>query len=438
MDGVLPLANDGQGETGGSRPGPSEPNGISPLEIVIVALNYPPSVGGAQELMRRIATGLVLEGHRVTVLTTDSLLSPSARDPGRIESRHDVRDGVVIRRHRTPPVLRLCQRWWASLRLHVRRVTGRLGLTRTPALSPFSLGPLSPSLWVDVWRSCRRADVIVGGPVPFTTLITPSLFRRRRGAKVIAVPLFHGGRLHRSVRWALRRADAVVAMTQAEAKVIANLGVPATATRVIPPGADPDRYPDQSAAAARARLGLPERPTVGYVGRIATHKGVNTLLEAAPVIWAREPDLTVLLAGSATGWTGYQAVLERYADSRIIDLGPFDDAAGPDIIAACDVVVFASEGESFGMVILEAWCARRPVVVADIAVSREVVADAGAGTVIGVGDSPALAAAVLDYLANPQTATTHGAAGREAVSSGFTWGHTVQRWNRLVRAIANR
>lgn len=419
------------------------------LRVAFVALNYAPSVGGAQEHVRRVAEGLAARGHDVEVHTTDALRSPSGGDAGRIEVLSERIGGVTVRRHRVLAPLRAVQR---AVRAAWTRLPWRPDDPVLVPMPPILAGPYAPGLLAAVWSARRRGDVVVAFSAPFLTLVGP--LRRRRGATgaiTIGVPLLHVGaadevrapraswrhrarapRVHPAVARALRRADGVVASTEYERSVQVHLGVDPARTTVLPPGTDLDRFEPVGPTEARARLGLPERPTVGYVGRLAAYKGVDTLLEAAPALWRSHPDLTVLVAGSTTGWAGHRAAADRLTDERLVVR---EDVARDDItllLSACDVVAVPSRDESFGMVIVEAWAAGRPVVAADIPVLRDVVRPGVDAEVIPPGDAAALSAALGSLLDDPERRAKMAASGHQRVVDDLQWPEIVAGWERFL------
>ena len=404
------------------------------LAVTFAVSNYAPSVGGAQEYFRQVAEGLVRRGHDIEVLTTDAVRAPSGSDPGRIEPALEVLGGVHVRRFHQPrwgtSAVR-ARRWWSA------RVSRRDPAHRV--LATTTVGPIAPALALATWRAGRDRDVVVGGPAPFTTATLPGRFRSRRGARVAVVPFLHVHRSqpHRAVRRALQRADLVVAMTTFEQEVLRGLDVDPQRQALLSPGTHLDAFAAMTPTEARRRMGLPERPTVGFVGRLASYKGVDTLLDAAPHLWAEHPELTVLLAGATTGWAGHrEPTVASLAGDRLVVLEDFSHGDRAAILAACDVVVCPSREESFGMVIIEAWAARRPVVAADIDAVRSTVERCSGGSLVPVDDALALAAAVGGLLKDPARAREAGEAGRRLVEAEYTWPAIVDGWEVHLRALA--
>jgi len=407
------------------------------VRTTFLVVNYWPSVGGAQSHVRRVAEGLAhRHGHDVEVITTDALHSPAGRQPGKVPVGEQTVDGVHVVRL---PVARRAHTVVRNVR-RARRVAGVPGASRPTILSG---GPLGARLALAVRRAALASDAVVGVANPFLTLAGADWGTRGTTAAHIAMPLLHLS-AGPPAPWALatlRRADGCTASTEMEREWLVDHGVDAGRIALLPPGCEPDRYRDVDAATARAGLGIPERPTVGYVGRMAAHKGVDTLLESMERLWSTHPDTNVLLAGSGAGWADFEQVVASFAPAageRLVRFGEFGDDEKPLLLSACDVVAFPSREESFGMVSLESWAARRPVVAADIAAVRCVVRPGVDGELIEVGDAAGLADAVATLLDDPERRAAYGAAGRRRVEAEFTWDGIVDRWAEFLDESVER
>jgi glycosyltransferase involved in cell wall biosynthesis len=269
------------------------------VRVAILCINYAPSVGGAQELARRIGEGLVGAGHEVRVVTTDTMLAPASPDAGRLPVGVEVMGGVEV--HRLP-VARRSQ----DLLRAGRRLGARLGRRIRPTVLAY--GPWGRRLWSAALDATGWADVVVATSAPFTTIPAAVRAGRRTATPVVSVPLLHldDWTPGRSVLEPLRNSARAVALTSSEHDWMVRAGVDGRRCVVLPPGVDPVTGvpPPPDAAAARARLGIDDRPTVAVIGRIAATKGIDTLLAAAPEILRACPEAQFLVAGRRTGWTG--------------------------------------------------------------------------------------------------------------------------------------
>ena len=405
------------------------------MRVTFVAPNYLPSRGGAQEHVRQLAEGLAARDHQVSVLTTNHLRSPAAREPVATAVGLEVVGGVEVRRFATPRsvalVLRLARIAAASIR---RR---RPGAAAKP-MGPWLSGPWSPGLIRGVRAALRSDDVVVGAVAPYTSVVLPTWLRPSSRARIAAMPLLHltAADPPAAVLRALRRSDAVLASTEFEAAADRSFGVPADRVSVIPPGVAGATATDLDPREARRHVGLPERPTVGFIGRLAEYKGILTLLEAAPELWRTHPEVTILVAGNSIGWDAYRTVLdEQVTQGRLVIREGFAEDERSWLMSACDVVVHPSREESFGLIALEAWAAHRPVVLGDIPAVRSFIRPGETAELVGPSDAAALAATLSELLDDPDRRRRLAVAGHAEIEERFDWERVCDAWEAVLRRL---
>jgi glycosyltransferase involved in cell wall biosynthesis len=250
-------------------------------------------------------------------------------------------------------------------------------------------------LSLDAARLGRRTPVLVAWGDRAVLALAALPRRARPPLLAVHCDLAPAGAAGAAVRAAARRADAGVALSQAIAASVA------PAATVLHPGVDLSAW-------VPAPPPPPSPPRALVLGALVGWKRPDLALEIA----ARVPGLELELAGvPIPGDDGaLLAALQRRAAQpdllgRVRFLGRLDDP-GP-ALAGAHVLLHCAGAEPYGLALVEALAAGRPVVAPDAAGPREIVTPE-AGRLYPPGDAAAGAAAVRAVLADPSA----GAAAR--------------------------
>ncbi|SCL20518.1 D-inositol-3-phosphate glycosyltransferase [Micromonospora nigra] len=233
-------------------------------------------------------------------------------------------------------------------------------------------------------------------------------------------------------------ADRLVANTKVEAgDLIDRYDADPTRVSVVEPGVDLDRFRPLpgAAAAARRRLGLPERGyVVAFVGRIQPLKAPDVLIRAVAELRERDPELarevTVVICGgpSGSGLDRPTALIELTASLGVADrvrfLPPQTGDDLPALYRAADLVAVPSYNESFGLVALEAQACGTPVVAAAVGGLVTAVRDENSGVLVD-GHDPADWARALGRLLPDRARRAELALGATRHARNFSWDRTV-------------
>lgn len=372
----------------------------------------------------------------MTVFTTDALDLELFWNPRkqRIPAPVEFHQGVEI--HRFP----------------VRHLPGQQlafgGVRRSMAMLsrlPFGSEPLLRGMagfapWVpDLRQALDELDddyaIIHGMNVCFESLLLPALAAaRRRRIPFIITPLIHLGESERSI---VRRfytmphqirligdADAVLAQTPIEVSYLKERGVAPEKILLAGVGVNPDEVLGGVGERFQRRTGLAAPPVV-YLGTSAYDKGTVHLVEAMRRLWDRTegafPADLVLAGPVLDPFRAYLETLSSKQRDRVHLLGFIDEAAKRDLLDAAALIAMPSRTDSFGIVYLEGWLYRKPVIGARAGGVPAVIDDGVNGFLVDFGDVAGLARRIDELVDNQDLAAMMGEHGHDKAMRRFTW-----------------
>lgn len=207
---------------------------------------------------------------------------------------------------------------------------------------------------------------------------------------------------------------------------------------VIPFGVDTKRFRRVSLDASIVLQ--PELPVVGTVCRLVEpKKGLRYLLEAVAELEqaAGKPVCQVLCVGDGPAEEDLRAISVRLGiASRVIFTGMRRDI--PQLLSQMDVFVLPSLYEGFGIAILEAMAAGKPVVATAVGGIPEFVQQGQTGLLVPPGDAQALALAMKQLLEEPEKARSMGCQGRELVKRHYSIESVVRQHEHLYELCLSR
>ncbi len=211
---------------------------------------------------------------------------------------------------------------------------------------------------------------------------------------------------------------------------------------IIPIGLDPGRALQDRRPELTRDYSIPlDAPLVTLVGLLMPWKGQEYFIQAAARLATEFPTARFLIVGEAPfeNCRDYAADLKRLSqelglDERLFFLGHRADSI--DLMAASDIVVNASTmPEPFGMVLLEAMLAGRPVVATRAGGPLEIVVEGETGLLVAAADPAALAQAVGKLLADPARRRAMGQAGRRRLEKHFDLAESTRRLESVLEGV---
>lgn len=218
----------------------------------------------------------------------------------------------------------------------------------------------------------------------------------------------------------------IAVSTSVERQLLQN-GVPSGCVSVIHDAVDMEQYSrPRDPMLVRDELGIPPAARAfGLIGRIIGWKGVREFVRAAIRVLEQDSDAYALVVGDESdGDPAYYREVREIAErsgvgDRILFVGYRDDI--PAIVWALDLLVHTSTApEPFGLVLVEAMAAAKPVVAADRGGPLDIVEDGTTGLLVDPEDTKALARSILDVLQDPQLARKMGDRGQHRARSMFS------------------
>ncbi len=243
-------------------------------------------------------------------------------------------------------------------------------------------------------------------------------------------------------RWLARRCEVVVGVSSAALGSFA--GAARVRSRVVPNGIPPYAIDRPQARAALLReLEAPEASRlVALVGRLHPGKGQLELLEIAPALQERVPEIRLILVGGADPHKPeYEHLVHAHTAAPFVHLLGFRPDA-VTIIAGCDLLVIPSQPdrrsgwrEGCGLVALEAMSVGTPV--AGYAEPALVEVLDSCARLVETGDRAALADAIVELLDDSEASARLAGCGRRRVEA-FRLDNAVERMKETYLDAAGR
>ncbi len=235
-----------------------------------------------------------------------------------------------------------------------------------------------------------------------------------------AVPLAAG-----CDKW--RKKPHFIALTLAMKDNLMRNDVPESKITVIPNGVD---IPAQTSAVEKNKLFL----YIGNFSQTAAHKAFDILLEAWAEFHYQRPSSRLLLlgGGDATAW---QQLARQLGCADSIEFAGYQTYLSPFFEKSC-CLLLPSRKEGISNALLEAQSWGVPAIVSDIPGNRAVVEHRKNGLIVPVGDSKALAEAILHLHDSPLLRQEYGKAARKRIEAIFALDKVADQTVALYQQIA--
>lgn len=291
-------------------------------------------------------------------------------------------------------------------------------------------------------RRGERSGLVIAAHVNFAP-VAALVKARRPGWRMLV--LTHGVEVWTPLgglrRWALRRADLVLAPSRDTAEqVVARQGIPKERVRQMAWGLDPIlEMPDGSGVENHLPKNFPPGRVVLTVGQwraAEKYKGLDTLISALPRLLQKVPDAWLVAVGGGDDRERLEELARQSGvGERVRFLDGLTQQELRSCYARCEVFALPSKGEGFGLVFLEAMAAGKPVVGGAHGGTPDVVEHGVTGMLVPHGEAELLAGALERLLMDVDLSAAMGQRGRERVEQIYRFEHFSTRLKEILGSL---
>jgi 1,4-alpha-glucan branching enzyme len=380
-------------------------------KILMLSWEYPPNiVGGLSRHVHGLASSLAEKGFDVHVLTASTDGAPS-------EERAD---GVTVHRVRPLAAAEEDFLYWVGS-LNLAMAEKGLELARIHRFSlihahDWLAGPASESLKSELG-------------IPLLATIHATEHGRNNGIYTEIQKFIH----QKESRLAEAADMLIVCSRYMRDEVQKIFHIEGKPVHIIANGIHPGdfRPPD------RGCLSLlpvdPHRRLVFSLGRMVKEKGFDTLLDAAALMKEEFPDVYYFIAGKGPLLDFYRRKTEEMGLSgTVFFIGFIGDEQRNALFSLCDIAVFPSEYEPFGIVALESMMHGKPTIVSDTGGLKGIVSHKRTGLLMEPGSALSFKEQAAFLLCNHQEAERIGSMGKAAALQLFSWDRIAEETKRVI------
>lgn len=239
----------------------------------------------------------------------------------------------------------------------------------------------------------------------------------------------------------LRRSERVTTLSESFTRqVVDRFRVPESRVRIIPGGADIERFtPAADKRAVRRALGLPEQRRILFsVRRLAPRMGLDNLIRAMSAVAPRHPDALLIVGGKGPERERLEHLVLELGLTESVRLAGFipDDRLAAYYQAADLFVLPTMALEGFGLVTTEALASGVPVIGTPVGATPEILSALDPRLVAGGTSPEALAERIMSFLDGGWADELTPQRLRQFVLDRYTWDRHVAGIEEVYREVA--
>ncbi|MCL5949760.1 MAG: glycosyltransferase family 4 protein [Candidatus Bathyarchaeota archaeon] len=223
-------------------------------------------------------------------------------------------------------------------------------------------------------------------------------------------------------RHTLQTADTVVVPSLAYKTKLQKMHLNREKIQVIPYGIDTRKFQNNAKSEAfKTRYNCQGSKVILSVGRLNYQKGFQYLIKAMPSVLHQIPNVKLIIVGEGEQLSYLRQLSKSLGVSQsVIFTGAISQAEIPNAYSAADVFVLPSLFESFGISLIEAQAAGKPVIGTRTGGVPEALVDGETGLLIDPGNFEQLEVAIVQALSDKDLAWKMGQRGIKFVETRFS------------------
>lgn len=369
-----------------------------------------PSVGGVQSHITGLAMELTRMGHEVVIVTKETDEADPEFDPYNGAVREIRAKRVADLKHVLMPP-------------NPRDLRKLLGAEKPDVVHAHHAFTPTPLLSINAAKELGIPSVLTNHSITFGNTYD-----------IIWTPM---SQALFPIRKFINDADRVIAVSGSAAEFIGRFLNDKRVT-VIPNGVNVAKFAEpKEVDVEEINIATLEHPMLFAVGRLSFRKGFHLLIEAMPLVLGAHPDAVLYIAGKG-GMMPYLNMLAEYLDikSHVNLLGYVSDEALPLLYGMSDVFVLPSlTSESFGITLIEAMSARKPIVASRIGGVPEIIQDNHNGLLFDPWHSKGLADRVNTLLDDEEYAGKLGKNAYRDALEKYDWSVVARRVEKVYEEL---
>lgn len=391
---------------------------------------YPSTLTGSGVVVMKLAEEFAKLGHEVSVITSNALAARYWYDPifgKKIDKRYETYNKVKIYRLS-------CYQLYSSMYFILLKFFGKfLPKKFIDYLKIISNGPYLIGL--DKILISHNYDVIHCSPSPLAInkQVITILSKMKEKPKLIITPFFHSQLsdfANPQLKKIFQSADIIHVITNTEkSEISARFSIDVKKIIVIPLFLDISNMHSieklkNEILNFKERYKLRERIIILFAGIKGHAKGAIDLLLTVDMLYRTNPEYILVTIGTDTlEWRKAKKTVDR---NCFLDLGYKTGKEKEIVFASCDIFCLPSKSETFGLVYLEAWYKKKPVIAADIPAVREFIGRDG--IFVEFGSKEQITKAITKIASDKNMASVLGRRGNKKLINAYTFSKVFPKY----------